>query len=158
MALPSYPPAQPNPSPTFLTYDRGQQVFFFTNRQAVSTQASLSASGFGNTLGIPNGSTVFALPSSKAYEGGTQDIMIQVDAYGAASTQGPSAVVAVYGSLDGTQFYNLATLATVTTQGALFSLSKVVTPGIKPKYVTAGVTIYGGVGGTTDSVSASMFG
>jgi hypothetical protein len=156
MALPSYPPNQPSPSPTFLTYDRGQQVYFFTNRQAVSTQPAVAS--YGNSLGVPAGSTVYALPSSKAYEGGTQDIMVQVDAYGATSTQGPSAVVAVYGSLDGSIFYNLATLTTVTTVGQLFSLSKLVTPGIKPKYVTAGVTIYGGAGGTTDSVSASMFG
>ncbi len=156
MALPSYPPNQPSPGATFLSYDRGTTAYFFTNRQAVSTQSAVA--GYGNTLGVPNGSTVYALPSSKAYEGGTQDIMIQVDAYGASSTQGPSAVVAIYGSLDAVQFYNLATLTTVTTQGALFSLSKVVTPGIKPKYVTAGVTIYGGAGGTTDSVSASMFG
>lgn len=156
MALPVFPPNQPTPSPTFLTYDRGQQVYFFTNRQTVSTQSAVA--GYGNSLGVPNGSVVYALPSSKAYEGGTQDVMIQVDAYGASSTQGPSAVVAVFGSLDGTLFYNLATLSTVTTQGALFSLSKVVTPGIKPKFITAGVTIYGGAGGTTDSVSASMFG
>lgn len=155
MPLPVYPPVQPSPSPTFLAYDRGTTAYFFTNRQAVSTQSAVS--GYGNTLGVPSGSTVYALPSSKAHEGGTQDVMIQVDAFGATSTQGPSAVVAVFGSLDGTQFYNLATLATVTTVGALFSLSKLVTPGIKPKYITAGVTIYGGSGGTTDSVSACMF-
>ena len=156
MALPTYPPNQPSQSQAFQTYDRGTQAYFFTNRTAVSTQASLSS--YGNTLGVPSGSTVYALPVSKAHEGGTQDLMIQVDAYGASSTQGPSAVVAVYGSLDGTQFYNIATLTTVTTIGALFSLAKVVTPGIKPRYVTAGVTIYGGSGGTTDSVTVSMFG
>ena len=156
MALPTYPPNQPSPGPNFLSYDRGTTAYFFTNRQTVSTQSAVAT--YGNTLGAPSGSVVYALPSSKAYEGGTQDIMVQVDAYGATSTQGPSAVIAVYGSLDGTLFYNLATLTTVTTQGALFSLSKVVTPGIKPKYITAGVTIYGGSGGTTDSVSASMFG
>ena len=155
MALPTYPPSMPVPSPSFLSYDRGTIAYFFTNRLAVSTQPAVA--GFGNTLGVPAGSTVYALPCAKAHEGGIQDVMIQIDAYGAASTQGPSAVVAVYGSLDAVSFYNLATLATVTTVGALFSLAKLVTPGIKPKYITAGVTIYGGAGGTTDSVSASMF-
>lgn len=156
MALPTYPPPQPSPAPTFLAYDRGTTAYFFTNRQAVSTQSAVAS--YGNTLGAPLGSTIYALPSSKAYEGGTQDVMIQVDAFGASSTQGPSAVVAIFGSLDATQFYNLATLTTVTTQGGLFSLSKLVTPGIKPKFITAGITIYGGAGGTTDSVTASMFG
>jgi hypothetical protein len=155
MALPVYPPTISNSSPSFLTYDRGTTAYFFTNRQTVSTQSAVA--GYGNSLGIPNGSTVYAIPNSKSVEGATQDEMIQIDAYGASSTQGPSAVVAVFGSLDGVQFYNLATLATVTTQGALFSLAKLVTPGIKPKYLTCGVTVYGGVGGTTDSVTASMF-
>jgi hypothetical protein len=155
MALPVYPPTIGPTNQNFLTYDRGTTAYFFTNRQAVSTQSAVA--GYGNTLGIPTGSTVYAVPSSKAIEGATQDEMIQIDAYGASSTQGPSAVVAIFGSLDGVQFYNLATLSTVTTQGALFSLAKLVTPGIKPKYITAGVTIYGGSGGTTDSVTASMY-
>ena len=156
MALPTYPPNQPSPSANFITYDRGQTAYFFKNAVAVATQSTVA--GYGNSLGAPSGSVVYALPSSKAYEGGTQDVMIAVDAYGASSTQGPSAVVTVYGSLDGVQFYSLATLTTVTTVGALFSLSKLVTPGIKPKYITAGVTSYAGSGGTTDSVTACMFG
>ena len=155
MALPTYPPAQPSPSGTFLTYDRGQTAYFFTNRQALSTQSAVS--GYGNTLGVPLGSTVYALPPSKAHEGGPQDFTIQVDAYGSTAGAGPQAVVTVYGSLDAVSFYSLATLTTVTTVGQIFSLAKLVTPGIKPRYLTAGVTVYGGVGGTTDSVTASFY-
>jgi hypothetical protein len=156
MPLPAYPPSLSGPSPTFLAYDRNSTAYIFINRQAVSTQAAVA--GYGNSLGVPAGSTVYALPTNRNIEGSTLDTMISVDAYGATSTQGPNAVVTVYGSLDGVQFYNLATLTTVTTVGALFSLSKLVTPGVKPKYITAGVTIYGGAGGTTDSVTAALFG
>lgn len=158
MALPTYPPALPVQSQNLKCYDRGSQAYFFTN--ALSTSGALPAVvGFGNSTGAPPGSTIYGVPQSKAIEGATQDVMVQVDSFGATSTQGPAAVVTVYGSLDGVQFYPIVALATTstTTPGALYSLAKLITPGIKPKYITAGVTTYGGVGGTTDSVTASMF-
>lgn len=156
MSLPSYPPALPNQSQTLLAYDRGSQAYFFKN--AVSTSGALPAvsSTYGNSLGAPTGSVIYGIPNAVAVENAMQDIMIQVDCYGSTATAGPGATVALYGSLDAVQFYALTTVA-VTTIGALVSLAKLITPGIKPKYITAGVTAYTGVGGTTDSVTCSMF-
>jgi hypothetical protein len=155
MALPTYPVAIPTSS-SIVAYDRNSTAYFFTNRQALSTQPAVAGMGVG-ALGIPLGSTVYALPTNRNIEGSTLDTMVQIDAYSVSNTQGPSATVVVYGSLDAVQFYNMATIAVVTA-GTLSSLSKLITPGVKPKYITAGVTVYSGAGGVTDSVSAALFG
>ena len=154
MALPTYPPSLPSPSSNFVAYDRGTTAYFFQN---VTTTQATTTVGYGNTQGPPAGSVVYAMPASKAHEGGTQDMVIAVDAYGSTSGAGPKAVVTLYGSLDGVSFYSIAPLTTVTTVGAMFSLAKLVTPGMKSRYLTAGVTVYGGSGGVIDSVTASMY-
>ena len=89
-------------------------------------------------------------------DGGTLANALRSSGVVSVTGQGPGATVALYGSLDAVQFYALTTVA-VTTIGALVSLAKLITPGIKPRYITAGVTAYTGVGGTTDSVTCSMF-
>ena len=157
MALPTYPPAMPAPSPNIKMLERGQQQYFFTN--LVTTNApGTNVASYGNTGGAPTGSVVYGIPVSKATEGALQDYVLQIDAYGSSSTAGPSAVVVVYGSLDNVLFYPLVTATTVTTTGAIVFLSKVITPGVKIRYITAGVTVYGGSGGTVDSVTASIYG
>ena len=157
MALPTYPPAMPAPSPNIKMLERGQQNYFFTNAVATNAPGS-NVSGFGNTGGAPTGSVVYGIPVSKGVEGALQDYVLQIDSYGASATQGPSAVVVVYGSLDNVLFYPIYTATTVTTTGALVFLAKQVTPGIKIRYITAGITVYAGSGGTTDSVTASIYG
>jgi len=154
MALPTYPPTSPSPSPYQKTLERGQLNYFFTNQQTTQTQTAVS--GYGNSLGAPANINVFAIPPSKAVEGGAQDFVVQIDCYGTTAGAGPNATVAILGSLDGVQFYTLATQA-VTTQGTLISLAKAVTPGIKVRFLTAAVTAYSGVGGTTDSLTAGVF-
>jgi hypothetical protein len=154
MALPTYPIAIPATS-SIVAYDRNSLAYFFTNRQTLSTQPAVAGMGVG-ALGIPLGSTVYAVPANRNLEGSTLDTMIQIDAYSVSSTQGPSATVTIYGSLDAVQFYNMVAVAVVTA-GTLTSLSKLITPGVKPKYITAGVTAYAGAGGVTDSVSAGLF-
>ena len=153
MALPSYPPNIPT-SGTIKTIERGQQNFLFTNLTGVTTTTTV---GYGNGVGAPTNAVVFACPPSKAVEGSIQDFVIQVDAYGVTSGAGPNAVIQIYASLDALQFYPVLTLTTVSTQGAFFSLAKLITPGFKTRYITAGVTTYGGNGGTSDSVTASIF-
>ena|SRR5208282_6102290 len=156
MALPTYPATQPAPSNNIKMLERGQLQYFFTN--LTTTGAPSAVAGYGNTLGAPAGSVVYGIPCAKAYEGDMQDYTLVVDAYGATATQGPSAIVTVYGSMDNVQFYALTTLGTVVTQGAIYSLAKLVTPGFKVRYITAAVTTYGGSGGTTDSVSCGIIG
>jgi hypothetical protein len=69
------------------------------------------------------------------------------------------------GSLDGVQFYKMATVS-VATVGTLFSLAAAAgaqvtntgtaTPGTKVRFLTAAVTAYGGNGGVADAVSAGF--
>lgn len=155
-SLPTYPPVL-TPNINVVMLERGQQNYFFKNAVATNAPGAAVAT-YGNTLGAPSGSVVYGIPASKAFEGALQDYVLQIDAYGASATQGPSAVVHVYGSLDGVQFYDLYTATTVTTVGAIISLAKVLSPGYKVRYITAGVTVYSGSGGTTDSVTASIYG
>lgn len=157
MALPTYPPAMPAPSPNIQMAERGQQNYFFINAQATNAPGA-KASGYGNTLGPPTGAVVYGIPASKGVEGALQDYTLQVDAYGASSTQGPSAILTLYGSLDCVQFYPLTTVGTVVTQGGIYSLAKLITPGFKVRFLACGITTYAGSGGTTDSVSASLYG
>jgi hypothetical protein len=159
MALPKYPPTVPTAS-TIIMAERGQDNYFFINLQAITTTTTV---GYGNGFGAPvgpmtstqTGPIVFGIPAAKSNEAFAQDYTIQIDAYGSTSGAGPSAGVAILGSLDGVQFYQLA-ISTVGTTGTIFSLAKSVTPGIKVRYLSAAVVSYGGVGSTTDSVTASF--
>lgn len=154
MALPTYPPPTPGPSPLVQTMAGGQFSYFFTNAQATRTQTAVS--GYGNTLGAPANVTVFAIPPIRGNESGAEDFVIQVDCYGSTAGAGPNATIAILGSLDGVGFYTLTT-ASVTTQGTLIHLAKVVTPEIKLRYITAAITAYGGAGGVIDSVTAGVY-
>jgi len=159
MALPTYPLSLPTAS-TVKMAERGQQNYFFINLQAITTTTTV---GYGNGFGAPvgpqtstqTGPIVFGIPPCKLAEQFAQDYTVQIDAYGSTSGAGPSAGVAILGSLDGVQFYQLA-INTVGTTGTIFSLAKSVTPGIKVRYLTAAVVTYGGVGSTTDSVTGSF--
>jgi hypothetical protein len=161
MPLPVYPPNVPT-SNTIKMAERGQLNYFFANLQAIT--ATSTAGSYGNATSAPVapavtstsfGPIVYGIPPCKAIEGFAQDYCIEIDAYGSTAGAGPSATVAVLGSLDGVDFYNLVTVA-VTTVGTLFSLAKSVTPGIKVRYLTAAVITYGGVASTTDSVTAGF--
>lgn len=173
MALPTYPPNVPT-SPLIKMAERGQQNYFFTNAQTIiSTAAGTSTTYGANTIVAPiaptvtatqNGSLtgpfVYGIPAAKAHEAFAQDYMVEVDVY--TSTTGGSAAgtVAVLGSLDGVEFYNLATVS-LTTSGTIFSLAKIgganaATPGIKVRYLAAAITAYGGAASTQDSMTASF--
>lgn len=146
--------------------ERGQQNYFFMNLQAITNTST--GGGFGNTFGAPvgpntstqSGPIVYGIPPCKAIEQFAQDYVVEIDAYGSTSGAGPNATVVLLGSLDGVEYYNLATVS-VTTVGTIFSLAKIGggnmnTPGIKVRYLSAAITAYGGVASTTDSLTASF--
>jgi hypothetical protein len=159
MALPTYPPSLPTAS-TVKMAERGQQNYFFINLQAITTTTTV---GYGNGFGAPvgpqtstqTGPIVFGIPAAKLNEAFGQDYTIEIDAYGLTVGSGPTATVVMLGSLDGVQFYQLASAA-VSTTGTIFSLAKSVSPGLKVRYLTAAVVAYGGVGSTFDSVTGSF--
>lgn len=133
-----FPPNIPT-SPTVVSYDRGQQAYFFT---AVTGNQTLT----GTTL--PPGSTAYGLPPATAVEQGVDDVTIQVDVTGTATTT----VVHVLGSLDGVNFYDIGAL-NGTGGAGIFSTSKVYSPGFKFRYISAYVSAIG----TATSVACSMF-
>lgn len=137
MSLPTYPPAMPAPSPTFLVLDRGQQNYILVNQGAVQTQTGTAQ---------PAGSTAYWIPPSVANEQGPPTYTFQLDAYGA-----PACVVTVYGSLDGVNFYSLGALQASGTYGIFSIVDK------KVRCITAAATTYGGSGGSTDSITVSLF-
>jgi len=154
MALPSYPPSTPGPSPTVKTMERGQLNYFFTNAQTTLTQPAVA--GYGNSLGSPANVTIYGVAPTRANESSGEDFVVQIDCYGSTAGAGPNATVAILGSLDGVQFYTLSTTA-VTTQGTLVFLAKNVTPEVKCRYLSAAITAYAGAGGTTDSITAGVY-
>lgn len=137
MALPTYPPALPAPSPTFLTLDRGQQNYVLINAVATNAQSGTAA---------PVGSTVYAIPPAVSVEQGPPTYTFQLDAFGS-----PAAVVTAYGSIDGVNFYTLGALQSSGTYGVFSVIDK------KVRFLTAAVTTYAGSGGTTDSITVSVF-
>lgn len=137
MALPTYPPAMPAPSPTFLTLDRGCQNYILINAGATNAQVGTAA---------PVGSTVFAIPPGVSFEQAPPTFTFQLDAFGT-----PAAVVTAYGSLDGVNFYTLGALQASGTYGLFTIVDK------KIRFLTANVTAYGGSGGTTDSITVSLY-
>ncbi len=177
MALPTYPPNVPT-SPRIKMAERGQQNYFFTNAQTIISTAAGTSTAYGaNTIVAPiapavtatqNGSLtgpfVYGIPAAKAHEAFAQDYMVEVDVY--TSTTGGSAAgtVAVLGSLDGVEFYNLATVSVAGT-GTIFSLAaaagtgvnkNTATPGIKVRYLSMAITAYGGAASTIDSMTGSF--
>ena len=179
MALPTYPVVLPT-SNTIKMAERGQQNYFFTNAQSIT---STGPAGNGATYGA-NGLTapqagavtatqnnfitgpfVYGIPPSRAIEGYNENYMVQVDAYTATTGGSTAATVAILGSLDGATFYKMASVA-VTGTGTLFSLASAAgsqitntgtaTPGMKVRYLTAAVVAYGGVASTIDSVTTSF--
>ena len=171
LSIPTYPPNVPTTT-TIKMAERGQVQYFFANLQAVT--ATTTGSLYGNALSAPVapaitstsfGPIVYGIPVAKAHEAFCQDFMIQVDAFAATASASPAATVVVMGSLDGVQFYKMATVS-VATVGTLFSLAAAAgaqvtntgtaTPGTKVRFLTAAVTAYGGNGGVADSVSAGF--
>ena len=142
MPLPTYPPAPPAPSPTFAMFERGQQNYLLVNQGAVQT--------FTGTA-LPAGSTALGVPPSRVAEEAISDFTIQLDAFGT-----PGAVVHLLGSLDGVNFYDLGAVQAAGTYGVFFS-SKLITPGVKLRYISAYVSAYAGSGGTTDSITVSIY-
>ena len=173
MSLPQYPPNVPT-SPLIKMAERGQQNYFFTNAQTIiSTAAGTSTTYGANTIIAPitpivtatqNGSLtgpfVYGIPPCKAIEQFAQDYVVEVDVYTATTGGTVAGTVVILGSLDGVEFYQLAT-ESFTTTGTIFSLAKVgganaATPGIKVRYLTAAITAYGGAASTQDSMTASF--
>ena len=169
--IPVYPPNVPTTN-TIKTAERGQVNYIFVNLQAVT--ATNTGSLYGNALSAPVapavtstsfGPIVYGIPASKAHEAFAQDFMVQVDSFAATASASPAATVVVMGSLDGVQFYKMATVS-VATVGTIFSLAAAAgaqvtntgtsTPGVKVRYLTASVTAYGGNGGVADAVSAGF--
>lgn len=146
MPLPVYPPALPAPSQLFKALERGQNNYIFINQTTTAVQTGTAA---------PAGAVVYAIPPSAAVENGRGDFTIQLDAFGT-----PAAVVHIYGSDDGVNFYDMlpaAAALNVSGTYGLFFLSKIIAQGVKVRYITAGVTAYAGSGGTTDSITVSVF-
>ena len=90
-SLPTFPPAIPAPSPTFITMERGQQQYVFQNLVATNTPAA-SVIGLGGLV-APVGSTVYGIPHSTPYESGDMNVGIQIDAFGSANLQQISGAV-----------------------------------------------------------------
>jgi len=178
MSLPVYPPNVPT-SPYIKMAERGQANYFFTNAQSIfSTAAGTSTTYGANTIVAPiaptvtatqNGSItgpfVFGIPAAKAHEAFAQDFMCEIDVYTSTTGGSVAGTVAVLGSLDGAEFYNLATVSVAGT-GTIFSLAaaagadatnkNAITPGIKVRYLTMAITAYAGAASTIDSMTGSF--
>ena len=137
MALPTYPPATPAPSPTFLTLDRGCQNYILVNQGA--------SQSFSNAA-LPAGSTAFAIPPAVANEQGPPTYTFQLDALGT-----PGAVITAIGSLDGVNWYTLGAMQSSGTYGLFSVVDK------KVRFISAYASTYGGSGGTTDSITVSIY-
>ena len=142
MPLPIYPPVMPAPSASMQSLERGQQNYMLVNQGAVQTFT-------GNAL--PAGSVAFGIPASRTDDEAFSDFTIQLDAFGT-----PGAVITLIGSLDGVNFYPLIALQAAGTYGIFFT-SKLIAQGVKIKYISAYASAYAGVGGVTDSITASVY-
>lgn len=143
MPLITYPQASPNPSPFIKTLERGQQNFILSNIGAAQTLSGTA---------LPAGSTAFAVPACASDENAIRDFTIQIDSGGGT----PGAIITLLGSLDGTTWYSLGAIQAAGTYG-LFFTSKLIAPGVKLRYISAYAGTYGGSGGTTDSISVSVY-
>lgn len=137
MPLPTYPPASPAPSPTLLTYDRGTQAYVLVNQTAAQTQTGTA---------LPAGSTAFAIPPAVSFEQAPPTYTFQLDAFGS-----PAAIITVLGSLDGVNWYSLGALQASGTYGLFAIVDK------KVRFISAYASTYGGSGGTTDSITVSLY-
>jgi hypothetical protein len=146
MALVVYPQVAPSQSPNLKTFERGQQNFVLSNIGVVQT--------FSGTA-LPAGSIALAVPACRADETGIENFTIQIDSGGGT----PAAVIHLLGSLDGTTWYDLlggTALQAAGTYG-LFYTSKLWAVGVKTRYISAYASAYAGSGGTTDSISVSLY-
>lgn len=143
MSLIVYPQPAPAPSPFIKTLERGQQNMVISNIGAAQTFT-------GNAL--PAGSIALAVPASSADENGIDNFTVQIDSGGGT----PGAVIHLIGSLDGTTWYDLGAVQAAGTYGIFFS-SKLIAPGVKLRYISAYCSAYSGSGGTTDSISCSIY-
>lgn len=137
MALPTYPPTLPGPSPFLKTLDRGQQNYILINQGAVQTFT-------GTTK--PAGSIGYAIPAVVDDEQGPPTVTFQLDAFGT-----PAAVVTAIASLDGVNWYTMGALQSSGTYGIFSIVDK------KARFWSAYVSTYGGSGGTTDSITVSIY-
>lgn len=112
----------PNPSPTLITYDRGNQAFILTGVSAANPQVGTAA---------PVGSTVYAMPPAVAFEQAPPTYTFQVDSASGAPTLYQ---FTAYGSLDGVNFYSLGVIGSAGTLGLSAFVDK------KVRYLTAALT------------------
>lgn len=151
MSLVVYPQAPPAPSPFLKTIERGQQNVILSNIGAVQT--------FTGTA-LPAGSVAFAVPPCGGNEQAMENWTIEIDSGGGT----PAAVIHVLGSLDLTTWYDLGALQAAGTYGLFFSWNNPPTPGVigtvgakKLRGISAYCSAYGGSGGTTDSITVSVY-
>jgi len=147
MPLIVYPQNVPAPSPFLKTLERGQQNFLLSNIGAVQTFT-------GTTL--PTGSTALAVPACASDENGIRDFTIQIDSGGGT----PGAVIHLLGSLDGTTWYDAlggTAIQAAGTYGIFYTSKLQSVAGMKLRYVSAYCSAYAGSGGTTDSISVSIY-
>jgi hypothetical protein len=135
----TYPPNIPT-SPSVVTYDRGQQAYFF--------EAQTGSQTFTGTA-LPAGSTAYAMPPSVAVEQGLPNASLQVDIVGTATTT----VVTLLGSLDGVNYYSLGPI-NGTGGAGLFFAPKLIAPGAKIRYISAYVSAIGSATNATCSMYA----
>jgi hypothetical protein len=147
MSLTVYPQAPPINSSSMKTLDRGQQNVILSNIGAVQT--------FSGTA-LPVGSIGYAVPSAVDGEVAIENFTFQIDSGGGT----PAAVIRWLGSLDGTTWYDVlgAGMQAAGTYGLFFS-SKLLSGAYasKLRYISAYCSAYGGSGGTTDSITVSVF-
>lgn len=148
MSLTVFPQAAPAPSPFLKTLERGQQNFILSNIGAVQT--------FTGTV-LPAGSIALAIPASRADEEAFENFTFQIDSGGGT----PGAIITVLASLDGTTWYSIGALQAAGTYGIFFSAKALSTAtggsGMKVRYLSAYASTYAGSGGTTDSISVSIY-
>lgn len=124
-----------SPNPLLVAYERGSFGVILSAAKATNAQVGTAP---------PPGSTVFALAPTVANDQQPGIYMFQLDVANA-----PAAVVTVYGSLDGNNYYTLGALQASGTYGLFAIVDK------KVRYITAAVTAYAG-NGTTDTISVGM--
>lgn len=144
MSLIVYPQAAPINNANVKMLERGQQNFILSNIGAAQT--------FSGTA-LPAGSTAFGVPPSFDGEGGCDSFTFQIDSGGGT----PAAVLHWIGSLDGTTWYDLGALQSAGTYGIFFSSKLLSAYGTKLRYISGYCSAYGGSGGTTDSISLSVY-
>jgi hypothetical protein len=144
MSLIVYPQASPVNNSNVKMLDRGQQNVLLSNIGAAQTFS-------GTTL--PTGSTAFGIPASVDGEVAIDNFTFQIDSGGGT----PGAVIHWLGSLDGTTWYDLGAIQAAGTYGIFFSAKLISAYATKLRYISAYCSAYSGSGGTTDSITCSVY-